>query len=365
MPEWLTTDYSGRERIQGGIVDIGVFEGVVLSPELFSPANDAGFEADQNSVVLEWGWSGTQPDGVESYTLEYRINEDDPVSVEDPGSFSYTLTGLNPNSVVQWRVAGVDASGNQSWSQTFYFWISRGHPLYVTPNGTGNGSSWNDAMNLQSALDEARRGDAIWVAAGTYYPTNTSERYSRFKLKEQVKLFGGFAGGESTLAERNWSLNETILSGNIGDKESKTDNSELVVEAIGTSANPLTEETVLDGFIIEDGYGNQTSGIFMEDASIIVRNVWIRDNYSSTAGGAVRSSYGSNPKFGNVLFTNNISMDNGGRFIYPELPNFIIVHGLGIMHDGRGLLLWEMLPLLIQFPGIIIRVLIVMISPIR
>lgn len=40
---------------------------------------------------------------------------------------------------------------------------------YVTPAGTGNGTSWESATNsIQGAVDAASAGDTVWLGAGTY-----------------------------------------------------------------------------------------------------------------------------------------------------------------------------------------------------
>ncbi len=127
--------------------------------------------------------------------------------------------------------------------------------IYVNVNaqGTNNGSSWqNSYTDLQKAIEKAHPGDEIWVAKGTYYPTLENDRSATFRLKEDVTLYGGFYGSEKELSRRNWALNTTILSGNIGDESSKTDNSMHVV----TTAN----NAVLDGFIVEDGYAMTERG---------------------------------------------------------------------------------------------------------
>jgi autotransporter family porin len=121
--------------------------------------------------------------------------------------------------------------------------------IYVNKNANGKnkGKSWSDAFNdLQSALEQVKTGGEIWVAQGIYLPTTDNNREATFQLKENVTLYGGFNGDEKNHSERDWENNKTILSGNIGDINSKKDNSIHVV----TTAN----NAVLDGFIVEDGY---------------------------------------------------------------------------------------------------------------
>uniref|UniRef100_UPI0037C0A5A9 hypothetical protein n=1 Tax=Arenimonas sp. TaxID=1872635 RepID=UPI0037C0A5A9 len=75
---------------------------------------------------------------------------------------------------------------------------------YVKPTatGSGDGSSWaNASANLQAMINASAANDEVWVAAGTYRPTqdpfgNSSPADPRdrtFYLKDGVKLYGGFA----------------------------------------------------------------------------------------------------------------------------------------------------------------------------
>ena len=113
--------------------------------------------------------------------------------------------------------------------------------------GAGDGSSWEDAYpSLAAALAAAPDGAEIWVAEGVYKPTTGSDRKARFALPARAKVYGGFAGGETMLSERDWIENRTVLSGEIGSASSRTDNSPmLVLGAKGAS---------LDGFVLTAAY---------------------------------------------------------------------------------------------------------------
>src|SRR3569623_91465 len=95
--------------------------------------------------------------------------------------------------------------------------------IYVTPGGAGNksGTSWGNAApgsQLQSKIEGAANNSQIWIAAGTYIPTaapagcencGTHTDVFSFSLKSGVSLYGGFAGNETTLAQRNILSNVT------------------------------------------------------------------------------------------------------------------------------------------------------------
>jgi hypothetical protein len=92
--------------------------------------------------------------------------------------------------------------------------------------GNDDGTSWQDSYSiLQFAIGEAEYGDTIWVAEGTYKPTNSSFRTIYFSLNNGVKWYGGFQGNETELSQRDYELYPTILSGDIGIQGDSTDNS--------------------------------------------------------------------------------------------------------------------------------------------
>ena len=124
--------------------------------------------------------------------------------------------------------------------------------IYVNATATGqnNGTTWSDAYNnLSTALQNAQSGDAVWVAQGTYFPTNTTDRTVSFQHKSGVKMYGGFTGTETTLDTRDWNAFPTILSGDIGVLGDSTDNSHTVVYMSYPDST-----TVLDGFTISSAW---------------------------------------------------------------------------------------------------------------
>lgn len=126
--------------------------------------------------------------------------------------------------------------------------------IYVNQIAVGaqDGGSWVNAYtDLQTALAKAQAGDQIWVAKGVYKPTTKSDDEARkksFVLVEGVAIYGGFSGDELKLTDRDWNINKTILSGDIGKADDGSDNSYHVVYGKG-----LSSATVLDGFTITSG----------------------------------------------------------------------------------------------------------------
>ncbi len=129
--------------------------------------------------------------------------------------------------------------------------------------GADDGSSWADAFQgpdgLQAALTASVATDDIYVAAGTYRPTNTGLRTISFALKTGVAVYGGFAGGEASPAERPpVGTAVSILTGDLaGDDDGAggfiAENSYHVVTSPGANAT-----AVLDRFTITSGFANGT-----------------------------------------------------------------------------------------------------------
>ena len=156
----------------------------------------------------------------------------------------------------------------------------------------GSGIEWESAFNtLSDAIFEFYEHDQIWVAAGTYT--------GNFNIKDKMFIYGGFAGTEESLEERNWVENETILTSPAG----------TVVSFVGVS-----EVTVLDGFTITGGNGSNGGGIYNNDGSPQIANCTISGNSASNGGGMY--NYANNvtvsPTFTNCTISGNSASSSGG-----------------------------------------------------
>ncbi len=197
--------------------------------------------------------------------------------------------------------------------------------LHVDGSATGadDGSSWADAyVDLQSALGAAVAGDEIWVAGGTYTPTSGSDRTATFELVDAVALYGGFAGTETTVGERDIEANLTVLSGDLGVLDDAADNSYHVV----TIPFGTITATVLDGFRIVDGMADggvldaDGAGMHVRGAATIV-NVAFLDNEAAGNGGGLYAQ-GATVSLSNVRFVANLADDGAG--MYSSGSNFLL-----------------------------------------
>ena len=190
---------------------------------------------------------------------------------------------------------------------------TQGNILYVKPSEDGTCASWADACELQTALNTAEEGDQIWAAAGTYKPTSGTDRTATFLLESGVAIYGGFAGTESSLTERDWEANLTTLSGDIGTEGNNTDNSFHVVTGSG-----LSDTTILDGFTITVGIANSSNpnnmggGMYIADSYLTLRNIKFSGNSASFGGGIFIES--GNSKLVNILLSGNSAGEGGGIY---------------------------------------------------
>lgn len=207
--------------------------------------------------------------------------------------------------------------------------------LYVRPAGpvNGDGSSWANAMrDVQQAIGVAvaSRGvvQEVWVAAGTYRPNRnvTDALYVRtisFRLVNGVSIYGGFAGTETLLSQRNIAANPTILSGDIGISGDASDNTYHVL-----NGNDLNATAVLDGFTITGGNANGSGyphdgggGMLSICGAATIRNCTFTGN-SGAYGGAVRLEQSGAASFVSCTLTANTATAlGGGMYVWASTPS--------------------------------------------
>ncbi len=213
-------------------------------------------------------------------------------------------------------------------------------------HGSNTGKSWADAfIDLQPALDVATIGDRIWVAQGIYTPTESPDELSidkrdyAFHLNKDLLIYGGFAGNELALDERDVRNNATILSGDLagddivsgaGSTLKITNNKENTYHVVVTYS--LTHKAVIDGFTISGGNANEYDPI-----------VWERHDIYRSLGGGIYNWFTS-PRYNNIILTGNSAVSGGAMYnglAYrsirptPDLTN--IFFSQNHASDGAGL----------------------------
>ncbi len=189
--------------------------------------------------------------------------------------------------------------------------------IYVDAAATGldDGTSWANAFTeLQAALvfADCRRGAApqIWVAAGTYRPdydvdsgAYTGDRAASFSLVDGVALYGGFAGWETSVDQRDTEANETVLNGDLNGDDtdywwdpSREENIHHVVSAEG-----LGNGALLDGVTVIGGNAGCTwwpctdrtgGGMIVRMSRLVVKNCMFTGNHA-WFGGALEVESGN------------------------------------------------------------------------
>jgi parallel beta-helix repeat protein len=164
--------------------------------------------------------------------------------------------------------------------------------IHVSAAGddANDGLTWATAKRtVQAGLNAAQAGRQVWVAAGTYVENIT--------LKAGVALYGGFAGYETKMYQRDWTANQTILDGN-------------QAGCVVTAPSGATQSTRIDGFVIRNGAGAvypYCGGILCSAASPTIANNTITGN-SGTDGAGISSEPASIP----LIVGNTITGNTGG-----------------------------------------------------
>lgn len=235
------------------------------------------------------------------------------------------------------------------------------HYVKTIATGDASGSSWNNASgDLQLMINSSVPGDVVWVAGGTYKPIyradnlsvlTPNDRNNAFVLKPDVKIYGGFAGNEMALTQRDSTriTNNTILSGDLGVIDDNSDNAYHVVISAGSVGS-----AGLNGFTIKDGnangpggnltvlsqsiYSYEGGGLELTNSSPVLTNITVSANNAISIGGGI-NNYNSSPVLFYVNIIGNIAGSGGGIYnnsSSPAISNTIISGNSAIAGGGAG-----------------------------
>ena len=177
---------------------------------------------------------------------------------------------------------------------------------------TPDGQSWETAYpTLQAGADAAAAagGGELWVKAGTY--TGSGDQVAW--LSGGIALYGGFAGGETDLTQRDWKANPTVIDG------------QNARRCVTVSAG-----TTLDGFTVANGKALQGGGMYGGTAAncVFIRN-------SAGVGGGMYSGTAVN-----CDFTGNTATDGSfgyGGGMYSGMATNCTFTGNSAVATGAGL----------------------------
>ncbi|MCB9752167.1 MAG: hypothetical protein H6713_19560 [Myxococcales bacterium] len=202
-----------------------------------------------------------------------------------------------------------------------------------TGNDDHSGNSWLFAKRtVNAALEEAALrvdpdGCAVWVAEGVYTPSPAPS----FTLQPNVALYGGFAGGEGALDERDWEAHETVLSGELGDPQDPGDNARHVVLA--------ADGARVDGFTIKGGVTGvepgqrEGAGILGTAGHLTVANCWITGNETGRGGDHEVGSIGGSGGLGAGIYFSGDTLELRDSVVSDNVGG---PGGLGMAIGGTG-----------------------------
>lgn len=245
--------------------------------------------------------------------------------------------------------------------------LMAGRIRYVmpTPQGTGDGSSWANAMgDIQKAINDlaedanGMKGE-VWVAEGTYEIKNriaeAQNAPTSLLMKDGISVYGSFKGDETSRTERfaastnlkePWSWHyPSIIKGNgyesttwsPTDEEWKVTSSSYHVvwfAPLPDGGQAFSDNVYLEGFTIEGGAYQETNdpkfepdcgaGVYMNDPNAKLRYCIVRN-----CNPGIKDTENKTPRGGGIYCRNGMTE---GNLVY----NCSAYMGGGIYIDDAG-----------------------------
>lgn len=236
---------------------------------------------DELNLLGSDGLWFTADDGLKLKNTSPLVNE---------GSNQYTKGSQDITGADRIKLGTVDVGAYETESRVTRWYVSA-----AQDSGIEDGSSWATAFRkFEDGLAAAKSGDTLFVAKGTYTPESTGDYFS---MKSGVKIYGGFAGAETTLEERGLALgNNSILNGN--------GNSVIVNTDVNNGA-------LLDGFVIQNGNTTSQGGGVLNTTTFAQFTNLVFVNNKAVDGGAM-ANVNSQTSLQNAVFYANEATGNGG-----------------------------------------------------
>jgi predicted outer membrane repeat protein len=194
----------------------------------------------------------------------------------------------------------------------------------VTTAGTAfnDGSSWATPVSLTQALSASEICTEIWVKKGVYKPTTSADTTLSFVIKDDVAVYGGFAGSETARDQRDAKANVTVLSGDIDNNDTSDangidgdpthivgSNSRHVVNVFQFTSG--ASDTVLDGFTVTGGSSSDDNGGGLYCSCNGTFSHLVFSGNEALTGGAMLIDNTRSPTLRNIVFNANHA-DKGG-----------------------------------------------------
>lgn len=176
--------------------------------------------------------------------------------------------------------------------------------LRVCPTGCAYAS-------VQAAVDAARDGDTVKIAAGTYTGTNNYGGLSQLVyISKTLTLQGGFSHDDWTVA-RPGANHSTLDAQGQGRVVYITGAIQPVIEGLRITGGEAEGLGTVPGEALWDGGG----GVFVLTATAVIRNNVVYNNACSSqfcGGGGMLLAYSDSNVSGNIFISNTATWDGGG-----------------------------------------------------
>jgi hypothetical protein len=210
--------------------------------------------------------------------------------------------------------------------------------IYVDKDAAGDntGVSWTnafrslaDACNAAEYLPTALPAE-LWIAEGSYRPSETRNKAAYFKVRPATGYYGGFAGTETTRAERVPGAHPVTITGDLGGgvyAEHLFMNKTMGGGNAAFGEMKFTKAKALTG----DYYDRNGPAVYVENVNnLTITGSVFEDLEARVSGGAVyASSSGGSITITGSIFKNTQAVSNGGAVYATSSGDSVSITGCG------------------------------------